>query len=130
MSRLHLATAALLIEMTRADEEVKPEEQAAVMRAIRKAFGLPEQETVELVRLAEQEANDATCYRQFTALINQHFSKSQKVQVVEMLWEVAYADAEMEQYEEHLLRRLADLLYVPHSDFIRAKLRVQERLGL
>ena len=128
--RLHLATAALLVEMTRADGEVGADEQAAVARAIRKAFDVGEEKTAELIRLAELEITDATCYHQFTSLINKNFSKAQKVQVVEMLWEVAYADAEMEKYEEHLLRRLSDLLYVPHHEFIQAKLRVQARFGV
>jgi uncharacterized tellurite resistance protein B-like protein len=124
---LHLATAALLIEMTRADAEVKPEERDAVARALRQTFELDAAETAELIELAEREAHDATCYHQFTSLINQHFTPAQKVEVVEMLWEVAYADAEMEKYEEHLVRKLADLLHVPHSAFIQAKLRVQAR---
>jgi uncharacterized tellurite resistance protein B-like protein len=128
--RLHLAAAALLVEMTRADGEVNADEQAAVARALRKAFDLDEAKTAELILLAESEIADATCYHQFTSLIHKNFSKQQKVQVVEMLWEVAFADAEMEKYEEHLLRRLSDLLYVPHSEFIQAKLRVQARLGL
>lgn len=128
--RLHLATAALLVEMSRADGEVKKDEQAAVARAMRKAFDIGEAKTAELIQLAELEIADATCYHQFTSLINKNFSKQQKAQVVEMLWEVAYADAEMEKYEEHLLRRLADLLYVPHAEFIQSKLRVRARLGL
>ena len=128
--RQQIAVAALLIEMTRADGEVKTEEQATVSRALQQAFDISEDEITELIRLAEQEAHDAACYHQFTSLINEHFSKEQKSQLVELLWEVAFADAEMEMYEEHLVRKLADLLYVPHSDFIRAKHRVQERLGL
>ena len=128
--RLHLATAALLVEMSRADGEVREDEQDAVARAISKAFDIDEQKTAELIQLAESEIEDATCYHQFTSLINKNFSKQQKAQVVEMLWEVAFADAEMEMYEEHLLRRLSDLLYVPHAEFIQSKLRVKKRLGL
>lgn len=128
--RLQLATAALLVEMSRADGKVEEDEQAAIARALRKAFDIDEEKTTELIALAESEIADATCYHQFTSLINKNFSKQQKAQVVEMLWEVAYADAEMEKYEEHLLRRLSDLLYVPHAEFIKAKLRVQARLGL
>ncbi len=128
--RLQLATAALLVEMSRADGKVEADEQAAIGRALRKAFAIDDEKTAELIRLAETEIADATCYHQFTSLINKNFSKQQKAQVVEMLWEVAYADVEMEKYEEHLLRRLSDLLYVPHSEFIKTKLRVQARLGL
>jgi len=128
--RLHLATAALLVEMSRADGTVQEDEQAAIARALRKAFGIDDEKIAELIQLAESEIADSTCYHQFTSLINNNFSKQQKAQVVEMLWEVAYADAEMEKYEEHLLRRLSDLLYVPHAEFIQSKLRVKARLGL
>jgi len=128
--RLRLATAALLLEMTRADGAVRQAEQAAVSRALGKAFSLASEETAELIALAEQEAHDATCYHAFTRLINDNYSREQKIQVIELLWEVAYADAEMEMYEEHLVRKLADLLYVRHSEFIQAKLRVQQRLGI
>lgn len=127
---LQLATAALLMEMTRADGDIKPDEQAAVSRALQKTFELSEEETGEVIRLAEQEAHDATCYHEFTRLINEHFSREQKIQVVELLWEVAYADREMEMYEEHLVRKLSELLYVRHPEFIQAKLRVQARLGI
>lgn len=128
--RLQLTTAALLIEMTRADGDVNPAEQLAVASALQKTFALSESETAEMIVLAEQEAHDATCYHKFTRLINDNYPKAQKIQVIELLWEVAYADREMEQYEEHLVRKLADLLYVPHGEFIKAKLRVQKRLGI
>jgi uncharacterized tellurite resistance protein B-like protein len=128
--RLRLATAALLLEMTRVDNEVKAEEREAVERGIAKAFDLSAAETSKLVTLAEEEAQNATCYHEFTRLINEGFSREQKVMLVEQLWEVAFADAELEKYEEHLVRKLSDLLYVPHSEFIRAKHRVMERLNL
>jgi uncharacterized tellurite resistance protein B-like protein len=128
--RLQLAAAALLVEMTRADGELHATEQQAVERAIARRFQLSPAQTEELIQLAESEIDDATCYHRFTSLINQHYSKAQKAELVEMLWEVAFADAEMEKYEEHLLRKLSDLLYVPHAEFIRAKLKVKERLGL
>ena len=128
--RLHLATAALLFEMMRVDDHVKPEELDALAVGVRNTFGLSEQETTELIRLAEEEAQDAACYHAFTSLINKGFSKEQKIRVVEMLWEIAYADDELEMYEEHLVRKLSDLLYVKHSDFIRAKHQVKKRLGV
>lgn len=124
---LHLAAAALLLEMERVDDQVKEVERLTVARAIRKTFDLREDETDELIRLAESEANNATSYFEFTRLINDNYTMGQKIQLVELLWEVAYADDELEMYEEHLVRKLADLLYVPHPEFIRAKLRVLER---
>ena len=128
--QLHMATAALLIEMMRVDDQCKPEEMLTLASGIQLTFGLSELETTELIQLAEEEAQDATCYHAFTTLINKGFSKEQKIQVIEMLWEIAYADNELEMYEEHLVRKISDLLYVKHSDFIRTKHRVLGRLGL
>lgn len=118
---LQLATAALLIEMSRADFDAKEEDKAAVSAAIGRVFGLDADETEALVALAEQEANEATSLYQFTSLINRQFSADQKAHVVELLWQVAYADGRLDKYEEHLVRKIADLIHVPHSTFIQAK---------
>jgi uncharacterized tellurite resistance protein B-like protein len=116
-----LAAAALLIEMTRADQEVKGVERAAVARAVRRAFSLDASETDELLVLAEREADEATSLYEFTRLINRHLDPEQKEHLVELLWLVALADGEIDKYEDHLVRKVADLIHVPHSSFIRAK---------
>lgn len=122
--RLQLATAALLMEVARADQGVHEQEIIAVERAIGRTFQLPKPEVDELVRLAKREAREATSDYAFTSLINQGFEYADKVALVEMLWEVAYADGDLDKYEEHLIRRVAELIYVPHQEFIAAKLRV------
>ena len=121
---VRLATAALLLEMMRMDYEVRDAEKETVMDALRRKFELSDEETAELLRLAEEEAGQATDYYQFTSLINQGFALERKIKVIEHLWEVAYADGELDKYEEHMVRRIAELLYVPHKDFIAAKHRV------
>jgi uncharacterized tellurite resistance protein B-like protein len=116
-----LATAALLIEMTRADHEVKGIEREAAARALERAFQLDASETEELLTLAEQQADHATSLYEFTRLINRHFDAEQKEHFVELLWHVALADGELDKYEEHLVRKVADLIHVPHLSYIRAK---------
>jgi len=123
---LQLATAALLIEMTRADFRVKEKERRTVMEAIQRTFDLTPDETQELIRLAEQEAAESVSLYQFTRLVDKGFSLEQKKHVVELLWRVAFADEEMEKHEEYLVRKIADLLHVPHRDFIQAKLRARQ----
>jgi len=125
---LQLATGALLFEMLRADFDEHPDELTTLERALQDCFSLSVEETRRLAELAEQEARDAVSLYQFTGLINQHFSADDKVQVIEMLWRVAYADGRVDRYEEALVRKIADLIHVPHRDFIRAKHRVQEAL--
>lgn len=121
--RLRLAVAALLLEMTRADDQVSAGECAALEVGIRSHFGLTAAETSELIALAETERREATDYFQFTSLINAHYGPEQRLQIVEQLWRIAYADEALHHYEEHLVRKLAQLLHVPHGAFIAAKHR-------
>lgn len=125
---LKLATAALLIEVTRADSTVRDEERRAVTEAMQERFGLPDSETAELIALAEAEAKEATSLFQFTHLIDKGFSHEQKAHVVELLWRVVFADAEMEKHEEGLVRRVAELIHVPHKVFIDTKIRVRKEI--
>jgi uncharacterized tellurite resistance protein B-like protein len=124
---LHVATAALLVEMMRMSGEVTDTERARVLHALNVKFGLTPDETAELSRLAEQEAREATDYYQFTSLMQSRFSMEEKERLIEHLWAVAYADGELHRYEEHLVRKIADLLYVSHRAFIAAKLRAKEK---
>lgn len=122
-----LAAAALLIEMTRADHDAKGIERDAAARAVQQAFPLEASETDELLALAEREADRATSTYEFTRLINDHFDARQKEHFVELLWQVALADGEIDRYEEHLVRKIADLTHVPHRGYIRAKHRAMQR---
>lgn len=123
---LELATAALLVEVVRLDRGVDAAERAVVLRAVREKFGLAPAEAEALVGLAEAEAAQATDYYQFTSLINQRFGQAQKERIVELMWRVAYADAELSAYEQHTIRKVADLLHVPPSAYIAAKLRARD----
>lgn len=124
-----LATAALLIEMTRADHNVQQAERDAVTTAIRRTFELSVAEIDELVELAELEATEATSLYEFTSLINTHFEPDEKHRIIEQLWHVAFADGEIDKYEEHLVRQVAELIHVPHREFIQAKHRVKALHG-
>jgi len=92
-------------------------------RALEQKFALEPEEARELLALAEEEGRDATDYYQFTALINDRFSPPQKRLVIEQLWQVAAADGVIDPYEEHMVRKIADLLYLSHREFIAAKHR-------
>jgi uncharacterized tellurite resistance protein B-like protein len=122
---LQLAAAALMFEIVRADAEVKDEERTVVRAAIQGTFGLKPDEADELMQLAEEESREAASLYEFTRLIDQAFTPEQKKRVVELLWLVAFADAEKHALEEHLVRRIAGLLHVPHPDFIDAKIRAR-----
>ncbi len=121
---LQLAAAALLIELSRADFEQDPQEQSAIEAALKKCFTLDSQQLQSLIDLAEQENREATSLYQFTSLIKDNYDMPQRFQLVKMLWQVAVADGEVSKYEDHLIRKISDLLYLPHSEFIRAKLEI------
>ena len=123
---IELATAALLVEVVRSDADIQPSEQQVVLRAVREKFGLSDEEAQTLFRLAEEEVRTANDYYQFTSLINREFSQQQKQRVIELMWQVAYADAELSAHENHVLRRIAELLHVTHSDYIAAKMRARD----
>ncbi len=123
---IELATAALLVEVVRSDAETEAVEQQVVLRAVREKFGLSDEEAESLIRLAEEEVRLANDYYQFTSLINEHFDQLQKQQVIELMWQVAYADGQLAAHENHVLRRIADLLHVAHPDYIAAKMRARD----
>ncbi|MCC5809149.1 MAG: TerB family tellurite resistance protein [Ectothiorhodospiraceae bacterium] len=128
-TRLHglqLATAALLLEVARVDDDERGSlEMEAIAHGIRQKFGLTPQETEELLALAEAESRETVSYYGFTSLINDHFNAEQKERLVELMWEVALADGSSHAEQEALVRKVADLLYIPHRVFIQAKLRAQ-----
>ena len=124
---LQLATAALMIEMMRADAEISDEEQNAITDTIMSKFVLSAEETDTLLKLAEEEISNSTGYFEFTSLINKGYTYDQKIKVVEHLWDVAFSDSVLDKYEEHMVRKIADLIHVSHKDFIEAKLRIRNK---
>ena len=125
---LRLATAALFIEMTRADHAVDEQEKKVVVESLRQLFDLSQSEAHQLARLAEEEADGAVSLYQYTQLINERFELQQKIRVIEMLWRIAFADEYKDKHEEYLVRKVADLIHVKHRDFIRARHRIEKQL--
>ncbi len=120
-----LALAALMIEVAEADYEDAPEEQTAILNIVKASFNLKDDKAEELIQLAKAQHANSTDYFQFTRLINDHYSAQQKIDLIENLWKIAFSDQTLDKYEEHVIRRISDLLYVSHSDFMATKLRVQ-----
>ena len=120
-----MATAALFVEMIRVDFEVTAEERASLEREVRSALDLSELETRELIELAEKEADESIELFQFTRLIDQAYPPEQKIELVERLWRLAFSDAYIDKQEEHMVRKVANLLHVSHRDFIAAKQRAR-----
>ena len=120
-SRLQLACAALMIEVLHADHSFEQSELDTLRSVLQDNFDIDETQANELILLAEAERAEATDYYQFTSLINEFYTQQEKRDLVTRLWQMAYADNRIHKFEEHLVRRLADLMHVPHSAFIRSK---------
>jgi uncharacterized tellurite resistance protein B-like protein len=120
---VRLATAGLMVEVMRADFSAKPMERRSIIELLRHRFGLTDAETHDLVEAAEAEADAAVSLYPTVSLLNETLTPAQKVHVIELLWRVALSDVHIDKYEEGLIRKVADLLFVPHPDFIQAKHR-------
>jgi uncharacterized tellurite resistance protein B-like protein len=119
----NLAVAALLVEVLRADFATAEDERRQVVESLRGILGLGEPECAELLAEAEHQVDKAHDLHQFTAEINRALEHGEKVSLVEQMWRVARSDAVVHKYEEHIIRRVSDLLHVSHREFIAAKLR-------
>jgi len=118
---LELACAALMFEVARADFSVETTEQDAVTSLLTAQFNLSADEVSTITEAAIEQADAATCLFEFTRTLNELASAEQKRNLLTMMWRVAMADNALSRYEEHVIRKVADLLYVPHGDFIAAK---------
>lgn len=124
---IQLASVALMIETAKSDHDLADAELNAVIELAESAFNIPKEKLDTLVSLAHEQANEATSLYEFTRLINEHYSPEQKFQVILAMWQVAYVDGRIDRYEEHIIRRVADLIYVEHVRFIEAKLTAESR---
>jgi uncharacterized tellurite resistance protein B-like protein len=118
---LRVATAVLLVEVTRADFIVQPAERARLRNLLEDQFGLSKAELDALMEEAEADADRLVSIQHITRLLNEHYDHAMKLRVVEMMWQMVYADGEKDHYEEHLIRQVSDLLYISHSEFIQAR---------
>ncbi len=116
------SVAALLVEVMRADSELQEDERKAMVVLLQKYFDLGEEEVNNLITAASQDLDEAIDYFRFSKQINDNTNAQERIEIIELLWRLAYADGQLDKHEEHVIRRVADLLYVTHNDFIQAKL--------
>ncbi len=125
--QLQLAAAALLFEVSRSDFSTDDAERAKIRDLVQAQFSLADDEADTLMQLAEQQAKHATSLHGFTSLINGQWPLQRKLELVEFMWRVAYADEHLDAHELHLMRKIGSLLYIPHRDFVAAKMRAREQ---
>ena len=123
---IQLATALLLVEVARADYETDLTEDEEIVALLRTSFALDDEELALLVEDARAESDYAASLQAFTRTLHEQLSVSEKHRVIEMLWRVAFADLHLDKHEDHLVRKVAGLLYVSHGDLIRIRNKVRQ----
>ena len=118
---LKLACTVLMFEVLRADMQTHPEEIAKIRAHVCRAFEIDQHEADLLMQQARRETEHSVSLHEVIRAVNEEYDAPQKRDLIRMLWDVAYADGELDRYEEHTIRKLADRLHVPHRDFIRSK---------
>ena len=121
-----LASAALLIEVMKSDHDLDDRESEEFISVLKDTLNIDDADLNELKGLAEEEAAQATSLYEFTKLINDHYDYAQKCALIENMWCIAFSDDKLDKYEDHLIRKIAELIYVTHSDFIKTKLKVRD----
>jgi uncharacterized tellurite resistance protein B-like protein len=116
-----VSAVSLLIEVAKADHTLSSEEETKLIHTVKSLYGLSDAEQEELIELARQKSDASTSLYEYTSVINEHYSQEEKFQLVTLMWKIALSDNDLDRYEEHLIRRVADLIYLPHMKFIEAK---------
>ncbi len=125
---LRVATATLLVEVSRADFVEQQSELDRMRGLMAQQFCLNETELDQLMLQARESADKLVSIQHITRLLNQNFDAPMKLRVIEMMWQVIYADGIKDHYEEHLIRQVCELLYVPHSKFIQARHKAEQSI--
>jgi len=120
-SAIRTATAILMAEVARADHVFEVAEVERIAELIVMHFGLSPAEAGELVSLAVETAEDIVHLHEFTQLLHKHLTDREKARVIELLWQVAYADGRLDKYEKSLVLKISDLMYVGRGRVMRLK---------
>lgn len=123
--RLQLAAAALLVEVARADFHIDPQELETTQTLLKQRFDLNDEEIQALLEAAQNDVEAASSLHEFTSLITDHWDMPDRVKALEKMWRVALADGNLNKHERHLIRKIASLLYIPHSEYVGAKIRAE-----
>ena len=125
ISQLNNACAALLVEIAFADKDFDETEKTSLKQTLITTYSIEEAEIDEIIRDAENTVSESTSLYGYTRIVNDEFEYEDKLSLLKNLWKVAYADGNLDKYEEHLIRKISDLVHISHSDYINIKLEVR-----
>jgi len=125
---IRIATCALFLEISRIDGEFSDAERDQIIETLKRDNGLSDDHALSLFEVANEELKNSVDLWRFTNLINKNYTLEEKIQIIEVIWRIAYTDGLLDKHEEYLARKLANLLRLTHKQLIDAKLKVKEEL--
>jgi len=125
---LRLATAALLVEMSRADQYSDGDEAGMILQLLREHFVMETEEVSALYECATEKADEVVSLYELTSVLHQSLQEEERLRLLEMMWMVAYADHRLDPLEDSLVRKVADLLYVRNTSLMKIRNRVRATL--
>ena len=128
--KLQVATCALFFEIAKADENFTNEEHEKIVSIMKERYDLNGEEADELMSQTEESIKRSVSIYEFATIVDQNFSKDEKLELMKELWQLIYTDKKLNKYEDNLIKRIGDILKLEHKEVIEAKLMVKGELGL
>ena len=128
-SEQELAYASLLIEVINSDNKFDDRERVKLLEILSSKLDIQKEELDNFTELAKKKSEDSISLYEFTREINDQYEYEEKVSLITDLWGIAYSDGKLDKYEDYVIRKIADLIYVSHADFIKSKLKVKNAIN-
>ena len=129
-SEQELTYASLLIEVINSDNKFDDRERDKLLEILSSKLDIQKEELDNFTELAKKKSEDSISLYEFTREINDQYEYEEKVSLITDLWGIAYSDGKLDKYEDYVIRKIADLIYVSHTDFIKSKLKVKNAINL
>ena len=120
------ACAALLVEIAFADKDFDETEKTSLKQSLIETYAVDESDIEEIIKDAEETVSESTSLYGYTRVVNDEFEYEDKLSLLKNLWKVAYADGNLDKYEEHLIRKISDLIHISHTDYINIKIEIRD----
>ena len=128
--QLQIATAAIFIEMAKADGEFSDDEKEHVVKSLKKRFSLEVEYVHDLIELSHAELKDSVSLYEFSGVINENFTFGDKYELLKNLWRLIYSDKTLDKYEDHLIKKIGGMLQIEHKQIINAKMLIRKELNI
>lgn len=125
--RILIASTVLLLEIAKSDDHLARTEMKTIRQILESELEIPHEQIEDILRIAEEDREESTDIYEYTRLINQHFSRDDKIRMIERFWKIIYADETFDQYEDYMVHKLARMLRLTHDELISAKLKLKPR---